>query len=141
MEAAPVKAQKLPSAPSCVRLGKPTPKSVLAALANADHQVQEVNLARMLVTDNPARMADLVPQAQMPKKKTHCCQFHLNATAWRNPVQVAPLAPRALMDHPEIMDAQEGMVNLDHKDHLAHLAQLVPTATLALSVQQALLVP
>jgi len=88
----------------------------------------------MVAMDNPARTETREAQARMPERKRNCCLFHLNASAWRNPVQLDPLARREAMAHPEMPAAQEEMVNPDHKDLQALLDHLVPTATLVLLV-------
>jgi len=127
------RAPKLLSALSCVWLGKLlTPKSALAVLANADRLVQLESLARTVAMDNPARMETREAQAKMPARKRNCCLFHLNASAWRNPVPLDPLAPREAMAHPEMLVVQEEMDNPDRKDLPALLELLVPMATMVL---------
>lgn len=99
-----------------------------------DRPDQLARLARMVAMDNPARTETREAQAKMPERKRNCCLFHLNASAWRNPVQLDPLARREAMAHPEMLAAQEETVNPDHKDPQAHLDHLVPTVTLVLLV-------
>lgn len=141
MAQAPAKAPKLPSALSCVRLGKlPTPKSVLAVPANVVHLAQLVSQARMVTTDNQARMERREAQAGMPTRKITCCQFHLNANAWPSQVQLVQLVQREPMVHPEMQVALVPMVNPAQPDHLVQLAHLVPTETLVQMVLLVLLV-
>lgn len=139
-EEARAKAPRPPSALSCVRLVKPSPKSALAAPANVDHQAQLVSPAGMLTMDNQAVMAKREAQAKMPAGTKNCCRSHLNANAQRNPAQLAPLAHAALTDHQAMLAAQAEMVNQDPKDHPALLAHPAPTATLALLAHLVLLV-
>lgn len=108
---------------------KPTPKSALAALANADHPDQLVSPARMVATDNPAETERREAQARMPARRRNCCQFHHSANAKPSPAQLAPLDQREPMAHLEIMAALAVMVLLAHKDPLAHLVHLAPTET------------
>lgn len=135
MEEAPARDPRRLSALSCVWPGKLlTPKSAHAVPANVDHLVQLVSPAKTEVMAPTAKTEIREAQAKMPERKKNCCPFHLNASAWRNPAQLDPLAPRAPMDHPEMVAAQEEMVNPDHKDPLAHPDHLAPMATLVLLV-------
>lgn len=90
--------------------------------------------------DNPAKMATREPLARMPARTRNCCPSRPNANAWPNPAQLAPLAPRAPMDHPEMLVVLAEMDNPALKVPLAHPDLLAPTATLALLAHLALLV-
>jgi len=137
MEAARAKVPKLHSALLCVWPGKLlTPKSDHAVLANVDHQVRLVSLAKMVVMVPMAKMVTKEVRAKMPPKKRNCCRFHPNANAWPNPVHLVQLVPKVPMVHPEMQVVQEEMVNQVPKVHLVHLAQLVLQVKMAVLVQR-----
>jgi len=137
MEVARAKVPKHHSALLCVWPGKLlTPKSAHAVLANADHQVQPVNQAKMAVTEPTAMTAKKEARAKMPPKKKNYCQFHLNANAWPNPVHPAQLVPKALMVHQEMQVVQAVMVNQVLKVHPVLLARLAVLAKMALLVRK-----
>jgi hypothetical protein len=71
-------------------------------------------------------------RVKMLEKTKNCCQFHPNANAWPNLVQLVPKDPKAAMDHLEMPGNLAPMVNLVHKVHLVQQAPLAAMATMVL---------
>jgi len=108
-----------------------TPKSALAALANADRPDRPANPAGTAATDNRAKTATKEDPERMPAKKKNYCPSRPNANAWPNPDRPVQLVPKAPTVHQAMRVVQAATVNPDHKArpvHLALLALLVKTA-------------